>query len=106
MTAAGSKRPDMTDPLAGPSFRPLPCSPNVGVGVTGLERDGKPVLVYSRLERLGGRDMLTRRHVFLAGTALAVLAAGRLTRPGDARAATTYEVTHSDDEWRKLLSPD
>ncbi len=48
--------------------------------------------------------MLTRRHVFLAGTALAVLAAGRLTRPGDARAATTYEVTHTDEEWRKLLS--
>jgi peptide-methionine (R)-S-oxide reductase len=50
--------------------------------------------------------MLTRRHVFLAGTALAVLAAGRLARPGDARAATSYEVTHTDDEWRKLLSPD
>ena len=50
--------------------------------------------------------MLTRRHVFLAGTALAVLAAGRLTRPGDARAATTYEVTHTDEEWRKLLSAD
>jgi peptide-methionine (R)-S-oxide reductase len=50
--------------------------------------------------------MLTRRHVFLAGTALAVLAAGRLTRPGDARAATTYEVTHTDDEWRKLLPPE
>ena len=50
--------------------------------------------------------MLTRRHVFLAGTALAVLAAGRLTRPGDARAATTYEVTHTDEEWRKLLSGD
>ena len=50
--------------------------------------------------------MLTRRHVFLAGTALAVLAAGRLTRAGDARAATTYEVTHTDEEWRKLLSPE
>src|SRR3984893_3601215 len=50
--------------------------------------------------------MLTRRHLLLAGTALAVLAAGRLTRPGDARAATTYEVTHTDDEWRKMLSPE
>src|ERR1700689_2933060 len=50
--------------------------------------------------------MLTRRHVFLAGTALAVLAAGRLTRAGDARAATTYEVTHTDEEWRKLLTPE
>jgi len=50
--------------------------------------------------------MLTRRHVFLAGTAFAALAAWRLTRPGDAKATTTDEVTHTDEEWRKLLSPE
>ena len=50
--------------------------------------------------------MLTRRHVFLAGMAFAALGAWRLTRPGDAQAATAYEVTHTDEEWRKLLSPD
>jgi peptide-methionine (R)-S-oxide reductase len=53
--------------------------------------------------------MLTRRHVFLAGAAaLATAAIGRLTAFGSAKAATTttYEVTHTDAEWRKLLSAD
>jgi peptide-methionine (R)-S-oxide reductase len=50
--------------------------------------------------------MLTRRHVFLAGAAFAAFAAGRLTRPGVARAAAAYEVTHTDEEWRKILSPE
>ena len=51
--------------------------------------------------------MLTRRHAFFAGTtALAALFAGRLTGTGAARAATSYEVTHTDEEWRKLLSPE
>ena len=51
--------------------------------------------------------MLTRRHVFYAGAAgLAALSVGRLTRPNTARAATSYEVTHTDEEWRKLLTPD
>ena len=50
--------------------------------------------------------MLTRRHVFLAGTAFAALGAWRLTRPGDAQAATAYEVTHTDEEWRKLFTPE
>ena len=50
--------------------------------------------------------MLTRRHAFFAGTtALAALFVGRLRRTGAARAATTYEVTHTDEEWRKLLTP-
>jgi peptide-methionine (R)-S-oxide reductase len=51
-------------------------------------------------------DMLTRRRVFYAGAALAALCAGRLVWPRNVAAATTYEVTHSDDEWRKMLSPD
>jgi peptide-methionine (R)-S-oxide reductase len=50
--------------------------------------------------------MVTRRDVFFAGTALAALAAGRLAWSGPARAATSYEVTHTDNEWRKLLSPE
>ena len=53
--------------------------------------------------------MLTRRHVFYGGIAgVAALLAGRLARPGSLMAAEskTYEVTHTDEEWRKLLSPD
>jgi peptide-methionine (R)-S-oxide reductase len=51
--------------------------------------------------------MLTRRNALLAGAAtLAVLALGRFSSPHGAAAATTFEVTHSDDEWRKLLSPE
>jgi peptide-methionine (R)-S-oxide reductase len=50
--------------------------------------------------------MLTRRHVFFAGTALAALSVARFARSEAAKAATSYEVTHSDEEWRKILSPD
>ena len=50
--------------------------------------------------------MLTRRHALYAGAAgLAALAIGRLTRPHAAKAAASYEVTHTDAEWRKLLEP-
>jgi peptide-methionine (R)-S-oxide reductase len=52
--------------------------------------------------------MLTRRHVFFAGAVGLALGALRLVRPHAAAAATPthpYEVTHSDDEWRKLLTP-
>ena len=52
--------------------------------------------------------MLTRRHVFYAGAAGLALAALRLARPHAATAAAAthpYEVTHTDDEWRKLLTP-
>jgi peptide-methionine (R)-S-oxide reductase len=49
--------------------------------------------------------MLTRRHALLAGAAgIAALALGRLTWPHSAEAAKTYEVTHTDAEWRKMLS--
>ena len=51
--------------------------------------------------------MLTRRHVFFAGSAaIAALSVARLARPHLVKAATSYEVTHTDDEWRKLLSPE
>jgi peptide-methionine (R)-S-oxide reductase len=53
--------------------------------------------------------MLTRRGVFYAGAAgLAALGLGRLARPHAVKAATPthpYEVTHTDEEWRKLLKP-
>jgi peptide-methionine (R)-S-oxide reductase len=43
-----------------------------------------------------------------AGTAAATLIIARLTRPHAAPAAEkrVYEVTHTDEEWRKLLTPD
>lgn len=50
--------------------------------------------------------MLTRRHALYAGAALGALALGRLTWPHPARAEKVYEVTHSDEEWRKILSPE
>ena len=51
--------------------------------------------------------MLTRRQTLFAGTAaIAVLAFGRLLRPLAATAAASFEVTHTDEEWRKFLSPE
>lgn len=51
--------------------------------------------------------MLTRRHIFAAGAAgVAALALARLGRPQPAKAALTFEVTHTDAEWRKLLTPE
>ena len=50
--------------------------------------------------------MLTRRKALYAGAAgIAVLALDRLVRPHDVKAATVYEVTHTDEEWHKLLTP-
>src|SRR6516165_2834570 len=51
--------------------------------------------------------MFTRRHLLYAGTAAAALGILRLARPHVASAeGRVYEVTHSDDEWRKLLTPE
>jgi peptide-methionine (R)-S-oxide reductase len=56
--------------------------------------------------------MLSRRQVLLAGTAgAAAVVLARFVGPYTATAATktvakTYEVTHTDGEWRKLLSPE
>ena len=57
--------------------------------------------------------MLTRRGVFYAGAAaLGALGLDRLARPLAVNAATPaptpahpYEVTHTDAQWRKLLTP-
>jgi len=51
--------------------------------------------------------MLTRRQALYASAAgLAVLAINRLVQPRSADAAPhDYEVTHTDAEWHKLLTP-
>src|SRR5580692_1824325 len=51
--------------------------------------------------------MLTRRYALYAGAAgLAALAINRLARPQAADAAPhAYEVSHTDQEWHKLLTP-
>ena len=50
--------------------------------------------------------MLTRRHIFFGGaSAVAFVAAGRiLALPSDAKPAETFEIAHSDAEWRALLT--
>src|SRR5271154_225891 len=57
--------------------------------------------------------MITRRHVFYAGAAgIAALSVGRLAKAQTAQQTEVaslppaYEVTHTDAEWRKLLTPD
>jgi peptide-methionine (R)-S-oxide reductase len=49
--------------------------------------------------------MLTRRFLLLGG-AIGAAAAGLPWRNGAIAAAETFEVTHSDEEWLKLLKPD
>ena len=49
--------------------------------------------------------MLTRRFL-LTGMAAGLAAAGSLWRAAASRAAETFEVTHTDAEWRKILTPD
>lgn len=53
--------------------------------------------------------MLTRRNVFYAASAVvAAFGLDRMLRPRAVEAATPphpYEVTHTDAEWRKLLTP-
>jgi peptide-methionine (R)-S-oxide reductase len=50
---------------------------------------------------------MKRRNLFLLGTAAAALVATRgMRRPAPAAAASeAYEVTHTDAEWQKLLTP-
>lgn len=50
--------------------------------------------------------MLTRRDFLIAGTgALAYLQVARSMGRSDTQAGGTFEVSHTDEEWRKLLSP-
>jgi peptide-methionine (R)-S-oxide reductase len=46
----------------------------------------------------------TRRR-FLVGVGAAVLTVAACTRSATASPAIDYEVTHSDDEWKRLLTP-
>jgi peptide-methionine (R)-S-oxide reductase len=51
--------------------------------------------------------MLTRRHaLFAGGAAIVALSIGRFAWFQAAAAATKFEVTHTDEEWRKILSPE
>ena len=48
--------------------------------------------------------MMTRRHFLTSGAIGLVAAAGSTWWAVTPHAAETFEVTHSDDEWRKLLT--
>ena len=50
--------------------------------------------------------MLSRRHFLYAGAGIGAVSFRRLGWPHAARAEKTYEVTHTDEEWKKILSPD
>jgi peptide-methionine (R)-S-oxide reductase len=60
------------------------------------------------LEHTGAGEltMVTRRFLLLGGTAGLAAASGASWWDGPSRAAETFEVTHSDAEWHKLLTPD
>jgi peptide-methionine (R)-S-oxide reductase len=47
--------------------------------------------------------MITRRHLLRAGAAGIALSAVPMFGP---QAATTFEITHTDAEWRAMLSPE
>src|ERR1700754_1476068 len=50
--------------------------------------------------------MFTRRLVLSGAAAGLAIAASHPWTAGAARAEETFEVTHSDDEWRRMLTPD
>ncbi len=50
--------------------------------------------------------MPTRRDALYATAALGALVIGRLVWPHAAHAEKTYEVSHTDAEWKKILTPD
>ena len=50
--------------------------------------------------------MITRRQLIAGGIFGAAAAFGTLWRTGPAEAADTFEVTHTDAEWRRLLTSD
>jgi peptide-methionine (R)-S-oxide reductase len=69
-----------------------------------------PVSVLALRAPFGGAPrevflMVTRRFL-LAGVAAALAASNLLGRAGRAFAAQTFEVTHTEEEWRKMLSAD
>ena len=50
--------------------------------------------------------MATRRFVLQAGVAVLSIAAGLSARVTGLAAAQSFAVKHTDDEWRKLLTPE
>ena len=88
-------------PLSSPSSALAATSPNIASCVTARRGDGRPPRRYTG-RSLGGRHADTPtcfargcRRYRHAG------ALGRLTWPHSAEAAKTYEVTHTEAEWRK-----
>jgi peptide-methionine (R)-S-oxide reductase len=51
-------------------------------------------------------QMLTRRGFSIAAAGVAALGLTRLARGQPAKAPPSYEVTRTDAEWRRLLTPD
>jgi peptide-methionine (R)-S-oxide reductase len=49
---------------------------------------------------------MTRRQLIARGTAGLAFLFGGIGGAAEARAAAAFEVTHSDAEWKKLLTPD
>ena len=55
---------------------------------------------------IGAMDATRRRFLASAGVAfVSIAAAGACTRSATATPAVDYQVTHSDDEWKRLLTP-
>jgi peptide-methionine (R)-S-oxide reductase len=50
--------------------------------------------------------MISRRRLIEGGVAVAAATLSSVWQPVAAGAAATFEVTHTDAEWRKLLTPD
>jgi len=50
--------------------------------------------------------MITRRFLLEGGAAAMALAAGLSWKTSGVHAAGTFEITHTDDEWRKKLTAD
>ena len=52
-----------------------------------------------------GRNMISRRRLIAGGVAGAAAAFSSARRTASAGPIATFEVTHNDAEWRKLLTP-
>lgn len=55
--------------------------------------------------RTRGNAMQTRRRFVLASTTLALTGSLRALAAGIAPAPPAFEIVHSDDEWRRMLTP-
>jgi peptide-methionine (R)-S-oxide reductase len=63
--------------------------------------------IRARLAREpGGSKVISRRGLIVSGFAGFAAAIGAACRSQELSAAAKFEVTHTDAEWRKLLTPD